>query len=209
MTQPRGRTARGTATRERLISAALELFANRGFHGCTTAALAERSGIAEGTIYRHFESKESLYNEVMRLVCERGLELAAVDAGERGGARERLNAAAQRLFVEAQRSPATIRLLLRPAEQDVLEEHALRVRDRFRDALVQLIVSGKQDGSVRAGTAELWASVWIAIVGFVCERVAAGEWPPDHPNVGLALDAAWLAISRDSSTSLPVPGPAA
>jgi AcrR family transcriptional regulator len=209
MTQPRGRTARGTATRERLISAALELFANRGFHGCTTAALAERSGIAEGTIYRHFESKESLYNEVMRLVCERGLELAAVDAGERGGARERLNAAAQRLFVEAQRSPATIRLLLRPAEQDVLEEHALRVRDRFRDALVQLIVSGKQDGSVRAGTADLWASVWIAIVGFVCERVAAGEWPPDHPNVGLALDAAWLAISRDSSTSLPVPGPAA
>lgn len=209
MTPPRGRTARGAATRERLISVALDLLASRGFHGCTTAVLAEQSGIAEGTIYRHFESKESLYNEVVRRVWERGLELAALDAGERVGGRERMDSAARRLVVEAQRSPATIRMLLRPAEQDVLDEHAFRARDRFRDAVVQLVASGKQDGSIRAGTADLWASVWLAIVGFVCERVAAGEWPPDHPNVGLALDAAWLALSRDSSTSLPAPQPAA
>jgi len=45
-------------------AAALELFAERGFHGTTMPALAERAGVAAGTIYRYFESKEALVNEL-------------------------------------------------------------------------------------------------------------------------------------------------
>ena len=48
---------------------------------------------------------------------------------------------------------------------------------------------------MRSGSAELWSAVWLALVGFVVERVAAGEWSADHPNVGLALEAAWEAIA--------------
>jgi AcrR family transcriptional regulator len=207
MTQPTVPRSRGAATRQRLTAAALDLFAARGLHATTTALLAERTGIAEGTIYRHFRSKETLYNEVTRQVWERGLTLLVDESAEGPAtAREQLNGAARRLFGEAQRSSATIRLLLGPVEREVLDEPAQSAAERFRQGVVQLVVTGKQSGSIRAGTAELWASIWLAIVGFVCERVAEGEWAPDHPNVGMALDAAWAAISRDPS--MPVPGPA-
>ncbi|APR86851.1 Transcriptional regulator, TetR family protein [Minicystis rosea] len=52
--------------RQRLLRAALELFAERGFHGTAVPLVAERAGVAAGTVYRFFESKEELVNEVFR-----------------------------------------------------------------------------------------------------------------------------------------------
>jgi len=51
---------RGQATRDRIVAAARQLFAEQGFDGTTTAAIAERAGVAEGTIFRHFASKREL-----------------------------------------------------------------------------------------------------------------------------------------------------
>jgi len=47
-------------TREALVRAALELFAERGYESTTAAAIAERAGVTEMTFFRHFPSKSSL-----------------------------------------------------------------------------------------------------------------------------------------------------
>lgn len=44
------------------MQAALELFAERGFHGTAVPQVAERAGVGAGTIYRHFDNKEALVN---------------------------------------------------------------------------------------------------------------------------------------------------
>jgi AcrR family transcriptional regulator len=44
------------------LSAALELFAERGFHGTAVPTVAEKAGVGAGTIYRYFASKEALVN---------------------------------------------------------------------------------------------------------------------------------------------------
>jgi AcrR family transcriptional regulator len=49
-----------------VMQAALELIANRGFHGAPMAEIAEKAGVAAGTIYRYFENKELLINELHR-----------------------------------------------------------------------------------------------------------------------------------------------
>ena len=49
-------------TRDRLLEAARELFTTLGYHATTTPILAKRAGVAEGTIYRHFPSKQALLN---------------------------------------------------------------------------------------------------------------------------------------------------
>lgn len=67
-----------------------------------------------------------------------------------------------------------------------------------------MVAAGKQRGRIRPGSAELWAAVWLALAGFVVERVAAGEWSADHPNVGLALEAAWEAIAYRTPDTPPV-----
>ena len=47
-------------TRTRILQAAQRLFARRGFDGTTTRDLAQAAGVAEGTLFRHFENKKAI-----------------------------------------------------------------------------------------------------------------------------------------------------
>jgi AcrR family transcriptional regulator len=49
-----------------ILAAALDLFVERGFHGTSVPAVAERAGVAAGTIYHYFEGKEALVNALYR-----------------------------------------------------------------------------------------------------------------------------------------------
>ena len=69
--------------REAIVTAALPLFARKGFANTTTRELAEAAGVSEALIYKHFPSKESLYAEIQNIGCrdkDQGLEkLAGAD----------------------------------------------------------------------------------------------------------------------------------
>ena len=47
-----------------ILRAALQLIAERGFHAAPMAEIAEKAGVAAGTIYRYFENKDILINEL-------------------------------------------------------------------------------------------------------------------------------------------------
>lgn len=51
---------------ESILAAALELFVERGFHGTSVPSVAERAGVAAGTIYHYFASKEALVNALYK-----------------------------------------------------------------------------------------------------------------------------------------------
>jgi AcrR family transcriptional regulator len=53
-----------TETRTRILKAALKLFAKQGYDGTTTRDLAEKAGVAEGTLFRHFTNKKAILIEV-------------------------------------------------------------------------------------------------------------------------------------------------
>ena len=54
-------------TRIRILEAALYLFSKKGYLGATTREIAGRAGVAEITLYRHFPSKEKLFEEMVTL----------------------------------------------------------------------------------------------------------------------------------------------
>ncbi len=62
--------------RDEIIRAAIELIAAHGFHGAPMALVAKRAGVAAGTIYCYFESKDELIRETH--ACLEGQLLAAV-----------------------------------------------------------------------------------------------------------------------------------
>ena len=59
---PRGRPPKteGPSTRERILDAAIDLFAQNGFHGSSVRELAKSVGIKESSIYNHFKGKDGI-----------------------------------------------------------------------------------------------------------------------------------------------------
>jgi len=60
------RTAKAAARRDAIIDAALDEFSARGFAAARLDDVAKRAGVAKGTIYLHFQDKESLFQELIR-----------------------------------------------------------------------------------------------------------------------------------------------
>lgn len=51
--------------RKKVLIAALKLFADQGFHGTTTAQIAQKAGVSEGTIYNYFKTKDDLLTQLL------------------------------------------------------------------------------------------------------------------------------------------------
>ncbi|HEY3280594.1 MAG TPA: TetR/AcrR family transcriptional regulator [Gemmatimonadales bacterium] len=181
-------------TRQRVIRAALELFTTRGYHDTTTAQIAKKAGVAEGTIYRHFASKQQLLNELYR-AAQRWAATVIHDAGGgTGDARARLAAAAQGLVEGAARDPAVVKLgLLQRLDLELDEESRRSARD-LRAGLERLVAQGKAEAAVRAGAVDIWAGVWLAVVCYALEKVVSKDWKPSDASVGLVIEGAWEAI---------------
>ena len=187
---PRRRNPKNT--RERLIRASLELFTTQGYHETTTPQIAARAGVAEGTIYRHFASKDLLLNELYRAGVRRLLR----PVSETGGAtRERLETITTDWRDVAAKDPALIRMVFDGRFTHLLDERSRAAWGELRGALESLMASGKSQGEVRAGGAGVWADFWLAMIRHLLLRVAEGRWKPDEAAIRLVLDGAWRACA--------------
>ena len=182
------------------MRAALELFTTQGYHESTTPQIAQRAGVAEGTIYRHFPSKDDLLNEIYRAgVRHFGKFVKEVDPHR--PARDRLEQVAVAWRDVAGREPALVRLVFGKRFQSLLDDRSRAVWGEFRTDLEKLIASGKSAGEVRAGAVSTWADVWLALITLMIERVANREWKVEDTAPQLVIDAAWDAIKVQGAGS--------
>lgn len=65
--------------RSRILEAALNEFSDKGFHATTIDSIAERAGIAKGTVYRYFNTKEALFNALKEDTITEFVDLARQD----------------------------------------------------------------------------------------------------------------------------------
>ena len=63
---PQPATARGEATRQRLLDAAEREFGERGFNRASVSSITKRAGVGQGTFYLYFPSKEDALRELVR-----------------------------------------------------------------------------------------------------------------------------------------------
>jgi AcrR family transcriptional regulator len=73
---------RSTEAHEKVLHAALELFAERGIEATSMDAIAQTSGVSKATIYNHWSDKEALLLEVMLMVNGLDREPEDVDSGD-------------------------------------------------------------------------------------------------------------------------------
>src|SRR5437763_6135803 len=65
-TAPQSETFRGTSKRERILRAAVDVFAQNGYFNAKVSEIAKAAGVADGTIYLYFDNKEDLLITIFR-----------------------------------------------------------------------------------------------------------------------------------------------
>ena len=63
-------------TKDRIIQASLRLFAKRGFSGVSTSDIAREVGITKAALYRHFDSKQAIFDGIVSKMQEYDMEYA-------------------------------------------------------------------------------------------------------------------------------------
>ncbi|MFD4246765.1 TetR/AcrR family transcriptional regulator [Streptomyces sp. NPDC058525] len=106
--------SRRQATRQKLYEAAVTLIAEQGFSATTVEEIAERAGVAKGTVYYNFASKNDLFEELLRHgvgLLTVSLRTAEEETEARGGSRvEALDAMIRAGLVFIDRYPAFTQL---------------------------------------------------------------------------------------------------
>ncbi|HEX2039003.1 MAG TPA: TetR/AcrR family transcriptional regulator [Acidimicrobiales bacterium] len=156
---PSGRRLLGRAERRAaILRAAARAFAQRGFAGTSMEEVAAAAGITKLIVYRHFASKEALYDGVLEQVSTRLAE-AFVSLLEREPP-PRLGIKA--MLTVAREEPDGFVLLWRHAEREpTFAEHALRIRRQaVQVAEAMPAIAGMADPARRRWAASLLVS-WL------------------------------------------------
>src|SRR5687767_3757954 len=109
----RSRAAVAADPHERIVAAAAEVFASRGFDGARIDEIAERAGINKAMLYYHVGDKEQLYAAVLVESIERALSQVRAATATAGSPSEKLQAVLDTLAAFGTSNAAFIPLIMR------------------------------------------------------------------------------------------------
>ncbi len=165
--------------RDEIMAAAKEVFARKGFHATTIADIAKQAGLAYGSIYWYFDSKDELFHALMA-VEESALRKHVAGRTERAGGKRRTRGDASGLlkssvqatleFFEADK--ATVKLLFRDAYAlgERFEKHLGGIYERFIDDIETFVVAAQERGEVVPAPPRMVAYTLAALVGQLAHR---------------------------------------
>jgi AcrR family transcriptional regulator len=183
-----------SSTRERLLTAARELIEQGGYGAASVIAIAERAGVAAGTLYRHFVSKEELFVEVFRSVCEReehAMSVAAAEMPPSATAVERLQTVLATFARRALRKPRLAWALIAEPVDPRVDAERIAYRARYAELIAAGLAEGIGAGELPAQNVQLTAA---ALVGGCGEALVGPLSPlaaddPDPDEIVAALSA--------------------
>lgn len=188
----RGRYAKSSETRERILAAAFAVAGKVGLHRASVARIAERAGVAVGNLHYHFGSRDDLLRELMQWVLDELLgEMRAATAESRDFlSSEEASMRAYLSFVH--RNPAYVRLA---------EEARLHHPELYREGMVmwlallrEAIEAGIEAGELRAMDEREIAAQAHFLLGAryfldqMIEGVDGRDYPGDDTVVAAYLD---------------------
>lgn len=160
--------------RDEIMAAAKKVFARKGYHATTIADIATEAGMAYGSIYWYFDSKDELFHALMA-VEEQALRAhvgAALEARSASGTGAPFRTAVQATFEFFEADKATVKLLFRDAYAlgDRFEKHLGGIYERFIDDIEKFIVVAQQRDQVVIVPPRMVAYTLAALIGQLAHR---------------------------------------
>lgn len=182
------KTQRGIKTRNKLLQAAETEFGEKGFHEGAISGITYRAGVALGTFYTYFDSKEEIFRALVYYMSERIRHWVAervADAPDRLAA-ERLGLEA---YIEFVRQHKGLYRIITEAEfiaNEAFREHY----EGFARAYQANLKKAGARGEIRMRDDEVWSWAIIGINVFLGMRYA--EWDESRPASEIAESVADL-----------------
>ena len=147
--------------REKIIAAAGQLFGEKGYHNTTTAEIAEAAGVAAGTIYIYFTSKEELLVAVFEEFLGRHMERLRQGISQERGPEARLCRLLTLGLELMQDNPTSARIFLSQLRQSpyMIKMVTKRSSRAYRDIIVGVLEDGIRAGMCRSMDTEATASM--------------------------------------------------
>jgi TetR/AcrR family fatty acid metabolism transcriptional regulator len=137
--------------RERILDAAIKVFARSGYHGARDSDIAREAGIAYGLVYHYFRNKE----EILASAFEERWSgfLAVVDAIAAGPApaREKLHSVAALILNAYRRRPDWVKVLVLEIQRSsrFAAPEQIRAVGRLFDQVARIVREGQEKGELR------------------------------------------------------------
>jgi AcrR family transcriptional regulator len=166
-----------TGTRQRLLDAAMALIEEGGYGAASVLAIAERAGVAAGTLYRHFSSKEELFVEVFRAACDRELQAMRVATESMAPSASEVDRLETVLAIFAQRALRRPRLawaLIAEPVDSLVDAERIAYRARYAELIAERLRRGIEADQLPAQDVQLTAA---ALVGG-CGEALVGPLSP-------------------------------
>lgn len=180
--------------RDRLVDAALRLFAARGFHGTAVPEIAARAEVGTGTVYRYFESKDVLVNAVYREWKQRMLAHVVADFPFAAPVREQFHVLWTRWLDFVRAHPEAARFLELHHHQDYLDAESRALQQRVLGSVSALIAVARTQRAVRdVPDAVLMAVVEGQVLGLL-KAASEERLVLDDATIEQAERCAWEAI---------------
>jgi len=163
------------ATRDRLLQAAMDVFAERGYHGATVDDIVGASETSKGAFYHYFPNKQTIFVKLLdQLVemVEAGVE-AAIEAEE--GALAKVEAALRVVLEVAseRRDLARILLIEAAALGPEFEQSRLGIHRRFAALIQRHLDRAVVDGAIPRQDTRAAAMAWIGAINEVITQELA------------------------------------
>jgi TetR/AcrR family transcriptional regulator, repressor of fatR-cypB operon len=194
---PHGRASQRaivTDKRDAIMTAALELFVERGFFGTAVPEIADKAGVGAGTIYRYFESKEALVNALYRQEKQRFAERVLHDFPTTTIARELFRTMWMRMAKFAVETPQPFIFMELHHHASYLDAESRALEARMLDLFGNVVTAAQARGELKAGPPRLLMGLVMgAFVGVIRTCVELDQ-PLESADWKLAEQCIWEAI---------------
>jgi AcrR family transcriptional regulator len=190
-----GRRPGATGTRERIVAAAQQAFADAGFDGATIRRIGADAGVDPALIHHYFGSKEELFIASMRLPFDPQELARTITQGGVDGVGERI----MRFAIGIWRQPGLRSVITGVARSAASDERAAGL---LRDLLARTLLPAVEQ--LGLDHAELRASLlWSEIIGLVFGRFVVGV--PALAQADPELLASVMAPILQATLTAPIP----
>jgi TetR/AcrR family fatty acid metabolism transcriptional regulator len=160
---------REKSRREEIIKAASNLFSKKSYHDVTMEQIAMEVGVAKGTIYLYFESKENLYLGILEHTFETIESILEKEIAKEDPAPQKLKKMLRLIFQFYFQNLDVLRILTRDETRLIREHYEFTEHWRHRRIKLyrKILEKGIKEGSFRPANTELMALIIFGLVGSV------------------------------------------